>query len=579
MRHTLIFFIIFVAGALAVSYPGLSAPMLFDSVRLQLLEEFDHQIGVRDFIGLGPNRAFSMLTFYLNYALTGMDPLFFRLFNMVVLAATALMMVGIMLLLFEVSGVTDRALPTERKFVAAALGLAFAVHPANTSLALYIWQRQALLASFFYCAAFLVYIASRMERLTWGWKGYALSFCLFACAALSKETALTLPLVIVLAEVAFFKTGVRGVAKLSAGIFLFLAMLLGMKSVLEWLLIGYATPENLLRTIEDFRVFSTLNTWEILLTLSRVIFSHYLSMIVLPLPSSVRVLDATLISRSILNPVGTLPAVVAVLALAAGSLVFLRRRPLAAFGILFFLINISFEPLLEPQFLVMGHRVNLPMLGILLAVADGLFAVINWAHHRLGSARIVFRLAILFLLPIVWLGMVSHLRAEIWSNSLFFWRDTVRGLPAIGPDIERANYFIALGSLGREMKKVGRYDEAIELYERALNLWPNSDRAYLNLADALAITGRTSEAVTAYKKVLELEPNDAGAHFNLAATLLQSGNRDDATKHLRKAVEIRPRFARAHYRLGKVLMDSGEASNGQEHLRRALQLDPGIASR
>ncbi len=579
MRQVLILFAILAAAVFAVNYPGLSAPMVFDSVRLQILEELDYRIDLRDFIGLGPNRPVSMLSFYLNYVFTGMDPRFFRLFNILMLAATALVMVRIMLLLFELSESASHVSPEERKFVAAALGLLFAVHPANTAVALYIWQRQALLASFFYCAAFLAYLATRMGKLPVPVAGYAISFGLFICAVLSKETAVTLPAAIVLAEIAFFQQDIRGAAKLLAAMALFFATALAVKTLFEWLLMGYTTPANVLRTIEDFRVFSMLTASELILTLSRVLFSHYLAMILLPLPSNVKVLDAVLISRSIMDPPITLVAVALVLLLLVGAVVFLRKKPLASFGILFFFINISFEPLLEPQFLFMGHRATLPMLGVLLVAADGLFVLINWARQKFGSDRILLRLGILFLLPVAWFGMVSHLRAEIWSNPVFFWRDTVQGLPAIGLNVERANYFIAVGSLGREMKKMGRFDEAIELYKLALSLWPNSDRAYLNLADALAITGRTSEAIAAYGKVLELQPNDAGAHFNLAVTLLQSGNRADAIRHFGKAVEVRPRFAKAHYRLGKALIESGEESKGQEHVRRALEIDPGVAGR
>ena len=350
-----------------------------------------------------------------------------------------------------------------------------------------------------------------------------------------------------------------------------------LKSLFEWLFLGLSTTTHILGTMEQFRSLSQLTPAEILLTFCRVVFSHYLFMIVAPLPSNVKVLDAVVISRSLVDPPSTLFAVLGIVLLVIGSLVFLRKRPLTAFGILFFLINVSPEPLLEPQFLFMGHRANLAMVGLCLVAADGLLFLMGWAKNFIDPVKLRVRLAVLLVLPIAWCAMVTHLRAEIWSNPLFFWRDTVRGLPPGGPNVERANYFIALGSLGREMKKLGRFDEAIDLFERALQIWPGSDRAWLNLADTLAVTGRISEAIGCYERALQLQPNDAAVHFNLAMTLLEAGRKADAIKHLRRAIEIKPRFAKALYRLGKILSESGEPAEGTQLIRRAVEIDPTIA--
>ena len=553
--------------------------MVYDSTRLSALQEIDPQVGLSDFIGLAANRPVSMLTFYLNYAVAGMDPYYFRVFNIVLLAGTATSIVAMLLLLIRVVDLEGLTSPIDKKLLAAGVGLLFLVHPANSSVVLYIWQRQALLACFFYCSAFLVYLATRTGSLRSAKIGYLICFGLFVCAILSKENAITLPLIIILAEVAFFKQKARGLFKAVGLIGCFAAVSLVFKSMFEWLFFGIITPTHVADTIEHFRGLSTLTPVEIALTLSTVIFSHYLPMILLPMPSSIKILDAVVISRSLMEPPSTLFAVLGIALLVVASLMFLKKRPLASFGILFFLINISPEPLLEPQFLFMGHRASLPMVGLCFVAADALLALIGWVKRFMESTRIRERLAILLFIPIVWCAMVSHLRAEIWSNPLFLWKDIVRGLPPAGPNVERANYYIALGSLGREMKKLGKFDEAIDLYERALEIWPNSDRGYLNLADALAMTGRTREAIACYGKALELQPDDAAVHFNLAVTLLEDGRRTDAIHHLRRAIEIKPRFAKAHYRLGQILSESGECAEGEQHISKAVKIDPGLVKK
>ena len=569
-----ILLVVFALAASTIYYPGLKAPFVFDSVRLQILAEIDHQVGLRDFISLGANRLVSMLSFYFNYAIGGMDPYYFRLFNILALSATSVAVVAMLSLLIAITD--PQSSSTERKLVAIGTGCLFLAHPVNTSVVLYVWQRQALLASLFYCSAFVAYLVTRTGVFRYTKTGYLICFCLFVCAILSKENAVTLPLVIVLAEVGFFKRDKKSLAAIVALISGLAGASFLLKTLFEWLFWGLSTSTHILGTMEQFRSLSHLSPVEILLTFSRVVFSHYLLMIVAPLPSNIKVLDAVVISRSLVDPPSTLFAVLGIALLVIGSLVFLKKRPLAAFGILFFLINISPEPLLEPQFLFMGHRANLAMVGLCLVAADGLLLLIGWAKKFIDPAKLPIRIAVLLVLPIVWLGMVTHLRAEIWSNPLFLWRETVRGLPPVGPNVERPNYFIALGSLGREMKKLGRFNEAIDLFERALRIWPGSDRAWLNLADTLAITGRIPEAIECYERALKLQPNDAAVHFNLAVTLLEAKRKTDAIKHLRRAIEIKPRFAKALYRLGKVLSESGESTEGDQLIRRAAEIDPGI---
>ena len=148
-----------------------------------------------------------MLSFYLNYAVGGMDPYYFRVFNILALSATS---VAVVAMLFLLIGVTDRqSSSAERKLVAIGIGCLFLAHPANTSVVLYVWQRQALLASLFYCSAFVAYLATRIGVFRYTKTGYLICFCLFVCAILSKENAVTLPLIIVLAEAGFFKQDKR----------------------------------------------------------------------------------------------------------------------------------------------------------------------------------------------------------------------------------------------------------------------------------------------------------------------------------------------------------------------------------
>lgn len=83
--------------------------------------------------------------------------------------------------------------------VATWTALLFVAHPAHTEAVTYISGRSTALMSFFYLAALLVYARGREHADCLAL--YVVSPLLFVCAVTSKETAVTLPLALLLWEV------------------------------------------------------------------------------------------------------------------------------------------------------------------------------------------------------------------------------------------------------------------------------------------------------------------------------------------------------------------------------------------
>nr|2AVP_A Chain A, synthetic consensus TPR protein [Methanothrix harundinacea 6Ac] len=61
-------------------------------------------------------------------------------------------------------------------------------------------------------------------------------------------------------------------------------------------------------------------------------------------------------------------------------------------------------------------------------------------------------------------------------------------------------------NLGNAYYKQGDYDEAIEYYQKALELDPRSAEAWYNLGNAYYKQGDYDEAIEYYQKALELDP-------------------------------------------------------------------------
>jgi tetratricopeptide (TPR) repeat protein len=77
--------------------------------------------------------------------------------------------------------------------------------------------------------------------------------------------------------------------------------------------------------------------------------------------------------------------------------------------------------------------------------------------------------------------------------------------------------------MGVILERLGRFDEAIESYERALILQPNQPIALVGRCLGLGFKGRYDEAIAAFTRAIEVDPNHVEAHFHRGLFLLLTG--------------------------------------------------------
>jgi tetratricopeptide (TPR) repeat protein len=99
---------------------------------------------------------------------------------------------------------------------------------------------------------------------------------------------------------------------------------------------------------------------------------------------------------------------------------------------------------------------------------------------------------------------------------------------------------------------------------------------YYHLARAFARIGKTDEAIGAYQKALQLDPRDAVLHYNLGSLLGMQGNVEQSRLHLEQAVKFNPNYAEAHSNLGNVYLLLGKVKDASASYRKALEIDPGF---
>ena len=99
---------------------------------------------------------------------------------------------------------------------------------------------------------------------------------------------------------------------------------------------------------------------------------------------------------------------------------------------------------------------------------------------------------------------------------------------AIAANPDRAAAYLNLGAMFCE---ASRCDEAVELYERAVDKVGHDPLIHFNHAIALEDLHRFDDAVAAYRRVLAIDGTFADAHYNLGLLLERQGDRRGALRH------------------------------------------------
>jgi len=118
------------------------------------------------------------------------------------------------------------------------------------------------------------------------------------------------------------------------------------------------------------------------------------------------------------------------------------------------------------------------------------------------------------------------------------------------------------------------WDQAIEAYEKAIELAPDYSDAYCNLGAVRYNMGQRDAARRAFASCLVYDADHIEANFNLANVLEEQGEDELALAHYRRALTADPLYPDLHINLALLYEKLRRERHASEHWRRYLQLDP-----
>jgi serine/threonine protein kinase/Flp pilus assembly protein TadD len=148
-------------------------------------------------------------------------------------------------------------------------------------------------------------------------------------------------------------------------------------------------------------------------------------------------------------------------------------------------------------------------------------------------------------------------------------------------DIRAYDYYLR----GRELTALHRrksYRQALEMFQRAIELDPNYARAYAGIADCYAILYHYLEsseanlrhADQASRRALELDPESPEAHASRGHVLGLGKRFEEAKAEFETALRLAPTLFESHYLYGRACWAVGRMEEAVQHFEDACRVRP-----
>jgi len=488
-------------------------------------------------------RPVQILSYALDYKFWKLNPLGYHITNVALHIVTSFVVYWLALVLFR-----DKAL----SFLTAVF---FVVHPIHTGAVSYISGRADMLGATFMLLAFIFYVNGHNRESSK--LPHMLTLFFYSLALLSRESALVLPLLILLYHYFFRK-------KINSVIFMpvcGLAFLYGVLRVtlLRNLLSQIEYSSTLLQRIPGFFVAVT----------------NYLRLLVAPFNMHMEYGNkefAFADPRAILG-------IIIFASLLTVAVKQKEKKPVVSFSILWFFVALLPASNIFPINAYMAeHWLYIPSIGFFMILAKGLLflrAKLGTGGKRptvpfsgISFSRNDSIVIITALLVTVYFSVFTIKQNTYWREPISFYEKTLE----FAPDSARVYNNLALTYRGR-----GEHKKALELLEKARDVDPGRSGTYNNLGLIYEDMGDEKKALSAFKKATEANPRSPAAYGNIGRIYYSRGNKAEAEKAFKKAIQNDPDYAEGYYILGNISREAGKTEDAIRYYTSAIKRNPNYA--
>ena len=398
--------------------------------------------------------------------------------------------------------------------------LFFALHPMHVEAVVWVAALPDLICGLLLFLAMLAYHRARSRgggRALWR---YALAVLAFFAAALTKETALLFPVVLLSYEFFYRRSpllrsweALQRLLPYAAALALYLVMRVNALGALE------PRPGSYIHLSAGQLAFA-----------APVLIARYLGKLLLPLHFNFFYFTPPITAFHAASG-----AAILLLALLVTAPFLLRKRaPLLAFGLAWFLL------------------ILLPALNI-NAIGENYFTE---RYLYIPS----FGMAIFAATAWLWLLRKAGAGAGRWIT----WGGLAVALAFCVAQIER---------------RIPVFHDDLSLYQTTVLASPNSARLQSGLALAYQEAGNHSQSIEHGLLAVKIDPAYEAAQFNLGNSLVESGRAAEGIEHLKAALALHPDYVPTLLSLARAYVQTREWSEAEQCYHRVQELDPGNAPR
>jgi hypothetical protein len=490
------------------------------------------------------------LTWSLNWALGGMDPRGYHLVNVLLHAASGVLLYFVARRLLA-AAVTDGGQGGRRGLdlcaAAAVAALVFAVHPLRVEPVAWISGRPDLLCASFVLLTTWIYLqAAETEGparrgLVW------VAAITLAAALLSKGAALPFVGALLILDVyplhRLRRLGVRPLVR----------------EKLPLLLVTLAGAGVVIYAVRQGAVLTRISEHDSLARLAAAAYSFLIAPFRVIWPTSLSPLYEMPARISPLEPrfAVALAGVVLVTAVLIGRR---GRWPggLAAWTFSVLMLAPTSAVVRQGADLAPDRYSYLSGMGFAVLVGGAALGVIRLVRRGTVTRSMGWSAALAGLIAIIGLGITSWSYSQVWRESETLWRWALEVDPGCSICHGKLGESVLGGPAGQT-----RAAEAEGLLRRAIALRPDLPDAYYNLGTALVLQGRYADAESPLRSYMERAPWSASGSERLGLVYLLQGRYEPAVPLLRAAFVLRPQAPDLRHYLVQALEGQAQALQTQ----------------